>query len=217
VVLDAGNGTATFVLKRMGDMLSDTYSGVLGEGHGAVKGDQVEWSFQSDQAGKIVYTGMLDGTSKLCIRHRGQGAFTAEKKSAYRFIRSDSASAIARGLPAPISLHLIVHKALWAEVVARASSESANGNLRLPVKRSPSQLLVSAYSGSQSGGSTSTTWPGSEGLFSAGGSSYLVILKYVCDESPEGLRFAYYMESRVACVGSEPTKGRRAGAGHHLG
>ena len=67
VVLDAGNGTATFVLKQMGDMVSGTYSGVLGEAKvtGTVKGDQVEWSFQSDQAGKVVYTGTLDGPRKL--------------------------------------------------------------------------------------------------------------------------------------------------------
>ena len=86
VVLDAGNGTATFVLKQMGDMLSGTYSGVLGEAKvtGTVKGDQVEWSFQSDQAGKIIYTGMLDGTSKIkgsCeYGALGKGTFTAEKK-----------------------------------------------------------------------------------------------------------------------------------------
>ena len=86
VVLDAGNGTATFVLKQMGDLLSGTYSGVLGEAKvtGTVKGDQVEWSFQSDQAGKIVYTGMLDGTSRIkgsCeYGALGKGTFTAEKE-----------------------------------------------------------------------------------------------------------------------------------------
>ena len=85
-VLDAGNGTATFVLKQMGDMLSGTYSGVLGEAKvtGTVKGDQVEWSFQSDQAGKIVYTGTMEGTSKIkgsCeYGALGKGTFTAEKK-----------------------------------------------------------------------------------------------------------------------------------------
>ena len=51
VVLDAGNGTATFKLMQMGDTLSGTYSGVLGDAKvtGTVKGNQVEWSFQSDQ------------------------------------------------------------------------------------------------------------------------------------------------------------------------
>jgi hypothetical protein len=43
-----------------------------------------EWSFQSDQAGKIVYTGMLDGTSKIkgsCeYGALGKGTFTAEKE-----------------------------------------------------------------------------------------------------------------------------------------
>lgn len=86
VVLDAGNGTATFVLKQMGDTLSGTYSGVLGEAKvtGTVKGNQAEWSFQSDQAGKIVYTGTLDGASKIkgtCeYGALGKGTFTAEKK-----------------------------------------------------------------------------------------------------------------------------------------
>ena len=86
VVLDAGNGTATFVLKQMGDTLSGTYSGVLGEAKvtGTVKGNQAEWSFQSDQAGKIVYAGTLDGASKIkgaCeYGALGKGTFTAEKK-----------------------------------------------------------------------------------------------------------------------------------------
>ena len=86
VVLDAGNGTATFVLKQMGDTLSGTYSGVLGESKvtGTVKGNQVEWFFQSDQVGKIVYVGTLEGTSKIkgsCeYGALGKGTFTAEKK-----------------------------------------------------------------------------------------------------------------------------------------
>ena len=86
VALDAGNGTATFVLTQMGDMLSGTYRGVLGDAKvtGTVTGDQVEWSFQSDQAGKIIYTGTLDGTSKIkgsCeYGALGKGTFTAEKK-----------------------------------------------------------------------------------------------------------------------------------------
>jgi hypothetical protein len=86
VVLDAGNGTATFKLTQMGDTLSGTYSGVLGDAKvtGTVKGDQVQWSFQSDQAGKVVYTGTLDGTSRIkgtCeYGALGKGTFTAEKK-----------------------------------------------------------------------------------------------------------------------------------------
>jgi hypothetical protein len=86
VVLDAGNGTATFAFTQAGDALSGTYSGVLGEAKvtGTIKGDQVEWSFQSDQAGKIVYQGTLEGTSKIkgtCqYGALGKGTFTAEKK-----------------------------------------------------------------------------------------------------------------------------------------
>jgi hypothetical protein len=86
VVLDAGNGTATFHLTQMGDSLSGTYTGVLGDAKvtGSVKGNQVEWSFQSDQAGKIVYTGTLDSASRIkgtCeYGALGKGTFTAEKK-----------------------------------------------------------------------------------------------------------------------------------------
>jgi hypothetical protein len=85
VVLDAGNGTATFKLTQMGDTLSGTYTGVLGDAKvtGTVNGNQVQWSFQSDQAGKIVYTGTLDGAKiKGTCEYGalGKGTFTAEKK-----------------------------------------------------------------------------------------------------------------------------------------
>jgi hypothetical protein len=86
VVLDAGNGTATFKLMQMGDTLAGTYSCVLGDATvtGTVKGNQVEWSFQSDQVGKIVYTGTLDGASRIkgtCLYGAlGKGTFTADKK-----------------------------------------------------------------------------------------------------------------------------------------
>jgi hypothetical protein len=86
VVLGAGNGTATFKLMQTGDTLSGTYSCVLGDATvtGTVKGNQVEWSFQSDQAGKIVYTGTLDGASRIkgtCeYGALGKGTFTADKK-----------------------------------------------------------------------------------------------------------------------------------------
>ena len=55
VVLDAGTGSATFTFKQTGEMLSGTYSEVLGTSSvsGAVKGEKVEWSFDSGQAGNI--------------------------------------------------------------------------------------------------------------------------------------------------------------------
>jgi len=85
VKLDAGSGTATFVFKQAGDTLTGTYSGVLGsaEVKGTVKGNQVEWSFENADAGKISYKGTLDGgTIKGTVEYGqlGAGSFTAEKK-----------------------------------------------------------------------------------------------------------------------------------------
>ena len=86
VVLDAGSGTATFVFAQKGETLTGTYTGVLGEAKvtGTVKGDQVEWSFDSGQAGKVTYAGTLDGASKMKGTTEygalGKGTFTAEKK-----------------------------------------------------------------------------------------------------------------------------------------
>ena len=86
VVLDAGNGTATFTFKQTGEKLSGTYSGTFGEStvSGTVKDNKVEWSFDNEQVGKITYTGTLEGTSKMkgtvVFGQLGSGTFTAEKK-----------------------------------------------------------------------------------------------------------------------------------------
>lgn len=86
VVLDAGSGTAKFVFKQAGDALSGTYNGALGEAQvtGTVKGDQVEWSFDNPDAGKVVYKGKLEGDSKIkgTVEYGalGKGTFTAEKQ-----------------------------------------------------------------------------------------------------------------------------------------
>ncbi len=85
VELDAGSGTATFVLKQEGDHLSGSYSGALGEAKvtGSVKGDEVEWSFETEDAGKVVYKGKLEGASKIKgtaeYGQLGKGTFSAEK------------------------------------------------------------------------------------------------------------------------------------------
>ena len=84
VQLDAGSGTATFVLKQSGDTLSGSYSGALGEAKvtGSVKGDEVEWSFETEDAGKVVYKGKLDGGKIKGTAEYGQlgkGSFSAEK------------------------------------------------------------------------------------------------------------------------------------------
>jgi hypothetical protein len=85
VRLDAGSGTATFVFKQAGDVLTGSYSGALGnaEVKGMVKGNEVEWSFDNADAGKITYKGMLAGAAMKGTVEYGQlgaGTFTAEKK-----------------------------------------------------------------------------------------------------------------------------------------
>jgi len=86
VVLDAGSGTATFVFQQNGETLTGTYNGVLGDAKitGTVKGDQLEWSFDGGEAGKVTYKGTLDGASKMKGTAEygalGKGTFTAEKK-----------------------------------------------------------------------------------------------------------------------------------------
>jgi len=85
VRLDAGSGTATFVFKQAGDVLTGSYSGVLGNADvkGAVKGNQVEWSFENADAGKITYKGTVEGAAIKGTVEYGQlgaGTFTAEKK-----------------------------------------------------------------------------------------------------------------------------------------
>jgi hypothetical protein len=84
VQLDAGSGTATFVLKQSGDALSGSYSGALGDAKviGSVKGDEVEWAFETEDAGKVVYKGKLDGGKIKGTAEYGQlgkGSFSAEK------------------------------------------------------------------------------------------------------------------------------------------
>jgi hypothetical protein len=85
VVLDAGNGTATFVFTQKGSALSGTYTGALGEAKvtGSVQGNQVEWSFETADAGKVVYKGTLDGEKIKGTAEYGavgKGTFTAAKK-----------------------------------------------------------------------------------------------------------------------------------------
>ena len=86
VTLDAGSGTATFVFKQAGDTLTGTYSGVLGslDVKGTVKGNQVEWSFEQAEAGRISYKGTIQSASSIKgtveYGQLGAGTFTAEKK-----------------------------------------------------------------------------------------------------------------------------------------
>ena len=86
MVLDAGSGTATFNFKQNGEQLSGTYSGTFGEAKvtGTVKGEQAEWSFENDQAGKISYKGVVAGATEIkgSVEYGllGNGTFTAQKK-----------------------------------------------------------------------------------------------------------------------------------------
>ena len=86
VTLDAGSGTATFVLKQSGDQVTGTYSGTLGEAKvtGTVKGDAVQWSFESPDAGTVKYSGAIKGPNRIegtaDYGAVGKGTFVAEKK-----------------------------------------------------------------------------------------------------------------------------------------
>jgi hypothetical protein len=86
VVLDAGSGTATFEFKQTGEKLTGTYTGTFGSSPltGTVKGNKVEWSFDNEQAGKITYTGTMDGEGAMkgtvVYGQVGSGTFTAKKK-----------------------------------------------------------------------------------------------------------------------------------------
>jgi hypothetical protein len=86
VDLDAGSGSATFVFKQAGEQLTGTYTGALGEAKltGTVSGDRVEWSFDTADAGKVKYSGSLDGAAKIkgtCEYGAvGKGTFVAQKK-----------------------------------------------------------------------------------------------------------------------------------------
>lgn len=85
VTLDAGSGTAKFTFKQNGDKLTGTYTGQVGTANitGTVKGSDVEWSFESEQAGKISYKGTLGADGKITgtveYGQLGAGKFTAEK------------------------------------------------------------------------------------------------------------------------------------------
>jgi hypothetical protein len=86
VVLDAGSGAATFTFKQTGEALTGTYTGTFGSAQvtGTVKGDQIEWSFDNDQVGKVTYQGTVDGAGKMkgtvIYGQLGKGSFAGEKK-----------------------------------------------------------------------------------------------------------------------------------------
>jgi hypothetical protein len=63
VTLDAGSGRASFVLQVEGNVITGTYSGVLGDQEvtGTIDGNNVDFGFESPDAGKVTFEGVLDG------------------------------------------------------------------------------------------------------------------------------------------------------------
>ena len=86
VALDAGSGTAIFVLNANRGYSGWDLFGPLGDAKvaGSVKGDEVEWAFETDDAGKVTYKGKLEGASKIkgAVEYGqlGKGTFSAEKQ-----------------------------------------------------------------------------------------------------------------------------------------
>lgn len=84
VVLDEGSGSPHFEFTQTGETLTGMYHGQFGDAKvaGTVKGDKVDFGFESD-AGKVKYSGTLDGASKMKgtvdYGEAGKGTFTATK------------------------------------------------------------------------------------------------------------------------------------------
>jgi hypothetical protein len=78
-------GDATFVLKEgEGGVLTGTYSGAVGSADvtGKVTGNEVEFSFNSDQVGEISYKGTVDGDTiegACTYGALGSGTFKGKK------------------------------------------------------------------------------------------------------------------------------------------
>ncbi|QQS48870.1 MAG: hypothetical protein IPM66_09720 [Acidobacteriota bacterium] len=87
VETDAGSGSPSFTFKQEGEKLTGKYKGLFGESDltGAVKGDQIEFSFKvSGQVeGTMTYTGTTDGKTmkgKVNLAGVGEGTFTGKRK-----------------------------------------------------------------------------------------------------------------------------------------
>jgi len=63
VTLDAGSGRASFVLQAAGNTITGKYSGVLGDQDvtGTIDGNNLTFGFDSPDAGKVTFEGVLDG------------------------------------------------------------------------------------------------------------------------------------------------------------
>ena len=87
VDLGGQGGDATFVLEeREAGKLSGTYSGAVGQAEvtGTVNGNEVEFSFSSDQAGNVTYKGTVSGDTMegtCSYGDLGSGTFKGKKKA----------------------------------------------------------------------------------------------------------------------------------------
>ena len=63
VNLDAGSGQAVFTFQVQGNAITGTYGGVLGEHEitGTIEGNVVKFGFESPDAGRIFFDGVLEG------------------------------------------------------------------------------------------------------------------------------------------------------------
>ena len=83
----AGNqGKPSFTFKQDGDKLTGKYKGQFGEADltGTVKGKDIEFSFEIDGGGKVVYKGTIDKDSmsgKADYAGQAEGTWTAKKKA----------------------------------------------------------------------------------------------------------------------------------------
>ena len=86
VDLGGQGGDATFVLEEKEDgVLTGTYSGAVGQAEvtGKVDGNEVEFSFSSDQAGSVSYKGTVSGDTMegtCSYGDLGSGTFKGKKK-----------------------------------------------------------------------------------------------------------------------------------------
>ncbi|MEQ1855243.1 MAG: hypothetical protein ABL963_02170 [Longimicrobiales bacterium] len=86
VVLDAGSGRATFTLQAAGNVITGTYTGVLGDQEvtGTVEGNQVTFGFDSPDAGAVEFEGVVNGNAMegTCeYGALGTGSFSGTRSS----------------------------------------------------------------------------------------------------------------------------------------
>ena len=81
-------GAPEFILKQQGDKLSGKYKGQFGEADvtGKVKGNEVEFSFELEDGGKVVYSGTIEEADvmkgKADYAGQAEGEWTAKRKKA---------------------------------------------------------------------------------------------------------------------------------------